>query len=106
MSPCRGEDIATLPPKEPSPNFLQDPVGQPWPEAPITFSLSSTSMNIPQTQRTPSWEYCEHGGVRISPRGQAKGQAMGKSDVSGAACCLPCEEMMSLTTIWPASGVP
>lgn len=32
-----------------------------------------------------SWECCEHGGVRISPRGQGKGQAVGKSDVSGAS---------------------
>lgn len=31
------------------------------------------------------WEFCEHRGVRISPRGQGKGQAVGKSDVSGAS---------------------
>lgn len=39
----------------------------------------------PTNSEDPIWEFCEHRGVRISPRGQGKGQAVGKSDVSGAS---------------------
>lgn len=42
-------------------------------------------MNILHTWGTPSWEPCEYGGVRVSPNGQGKGQAVGRSDVSGAS---------------------
>lgn len=81
-----GKTSLLCPPKKPSPNFPQDAASQPRPEAPISGSQSGTSVDIPHAQGTPpAWESREHEGVRTSPRGQGEGQAVSKSDVSGAS---------------------